>query len=212
MIFVDVPFPDCIAFGSQFEPEWKTTVIENEGGYESSVQKWSQNRLTADVSFAVRTKTDYLLILDHFNMVRARARSFPFKNHLDFETTQLTGTVLSLAFAEIAANGTYYLHRKYGTGSNAFNKRITRPDSPVAVYRTRSAVTTNITGAGASITYTTGAVAITGHAGGDTYSWAGTFMIPCRYGVDRLPAAVVNKSGEELIVSCDSIPVREVRE
>lgn len=212
MTFVDVPFPDCIAFGAQFEPEWKTTIAVTGGGYESAVQEWSQNRLMADVSFAVRTKTDYQLILDHFNMVRARARSFPFKNYLDFETTQLNGAVLTVAGVAISANGTYYLHRQYGTGSNAYYKRITRPDSPAVVYRTRAAVTTNITGAGATITYTTGAVAITGHASGDTYSWAGSFMLPCRYGVDRLPAAVVNKSAGELIVSCDSIPVLEVRE
>jgi uncharacterized protein (TIGR02217 family) len=213
--YVDIPFPECIAFGAQFEPQWRTTVVQTAGGYEFAVYNWSANRMTADLSFAVRTESDYSAILVHFNQVRGRARTFPFKNYLDFTATSADGVLLTLAGVAPTGDGTFYLNKRYGVGGNAYDKRISRPDNPAIVYRTRSAVTSDITGAGATITYTTGAVAITGHMSGDTYSWAGTFKLPCRYDTDALPAAIVNRqSGQdgELLVSCDSIRIFEVRE
>jgi uncharacterized protein (TIGR02217 family) len=214
MQYVDIAFPECIAFGAQSDPTWETVVTVNTGGYENTNQNWSHARHVYDVSFSVRTASDYLLIRNHFHEVRGRARSFPFKDFLDFEASAANGAVLSLALAAPAASGTYYLFKVYGS-TQPYRRRITRPDNPVAVYRTRSGVTTDITGTDAVVTYTTGAVAIANHVAGDTYAWAGSFKVPCRYESDRLPAAAVNKGpGEagELLVTCGAITVIEVRE
>lgn len=215
MIYRDIPFPSCIAFGMQREPTWNTTIIQSASGHETAVQNWSARRIWFDLSFAVRTASDYQLIADHHDMVRGRTYSFPLRDPLNSDVSQTQGVLLSSAGAAVSADGTYYLHRRYGSGANAFDKPITRPDNPAIVYRTRASVTTDITGAGAAITYTTGAVAITGHASGDTYAWAGSFVLPCRYDVDALPAAIIDREGSlggELLVSCDSIRVGEVRE
>lgn len=214
MNFVNVTFPDCIAMGAQSDAGWLTDLATSAGGYDFANQVWQDSKHYFDVSFAVRNATDYRLVRTHFHEVRARANKFPFKDFLDFEATATAGKLLTLAYAAVSANGTYYLHKQYGA-VNPYYRKITRPDSPVAVFRTRSAVTTNITGAGAAVTYTTGAVAITGHMSGDTYSWSGTFKVPCRYDLDRLPAVAVNKepgADGELLVTCDSIPIVEVKE
>lgn len=215
MQFVNIPFPECIAFGAQSDAAWSTDLAAVLSGHEIANQKWQDTRHFYDVSFAVRTRTDYLLVRTHFHQVRGRAKSYPFKDFLDFEVSAAEGVLLSAAGAVISANGTYYLHKRYGSGGDAYNRRITRPDTPIQVLRTRSGVTTNIVGSGAAVTYTTGAVVITGHAGGDTYAWSGTFVVPCRYDTDRLPAAAINKQGGEdgeLLVDCASIPIVEVRE
>jgi uncharacterized protein (TIGR02217 family) len=214
MSFVNIPFPDCIAFGAQSDVMWRTNIVQSIGGYESANQNWEDAKHVYDVSFAVRTASDYQDIREHFNQVRGRANTFPFKDYLDFEVTG--GVLLSAAGAIPAASGTFYLHKRYGSGGSLWDRKITRPDSTLTgVYRTRSAVVTNILGTDAVVTYTTGAVALANHVGGDTYTWAGTFKVPCRYDTDRLPAAIINKQpgqNGELLVDVQSIPIIEVRE
>lgn len=211
MEYVNIPFPDCIAFGAQSDAMWSTEVVAVLSGREVTNQNWEDNRHVFDASQAVKTATDFAMVRTHFHEVRGRAKAFPFRDFIDYEVATTEGVVLSLAGAVVSANGTYYLHKRYGSVS-PYYRRITRPDTPVRVFRTRAAVTTDITGAGAAVTYTTGAVAITGHLGGDTYSWSGTFMVPCRYDTDRLSASAINRSDDELLVQCGPVPLIEVRE
>jgi hypothetical protein len=65
-----------------------------------------------------------------------------------------------------------------------------------------------------TVDYTTGVITVSGHAGGDTYQWAGQFMVPVRYTVDKLPSVVVDRrpGGGELLVQCDGITLLEARE
>lgn len=214
MSFVNIPFPECIALGARSTVEWRSTVTPSWGGAEQRNQAWQDSLHDFELAMAVRTVGDFQLVLDHFNSVRGRVNTFPFKNYLDFQATAANGRLLSAAGAVVAADGTFYLHKRYGSGAAAYDRRVVLPDTPVAVLRTRSGSTSNITGTGASVDYATGAVAITGHAGGDTYAWTGTFKLHCRYDVDRLSAEIVNRQpgalGEHL-VTASSILVREVR-
>lgn len=214
MVFVDIPFPPRIALGAQRRPGWKTGVVQTASGREVTDQQWSRARHRFDVSFAVRTATDYADVLDHFHSVRGRAKSFPFKDALDFRVEASRGVLLD--DGESPTTG-YQLAKRYGAGSDKYERAITRPKSgTAAVYRLRSGTTTDIT-ASCTISYTTGLVQIAGGVflPGDTLSWSGQFWVPCRYDTDELPAVTVNRNPGpegELLVQCDSIPVCEVRE
>lgn len=223
MQFVNITFPDCIAFGAQFSPKWQTTVRKAWGGQITANQDWQDMLHEADVGFAVRTVEDYAQIKAHFSSVRGQAFYFPIKDYTDFEADSTNGVLLSSAGAVVSADGTFYLHKRYGSGASAYDRPITRPDATNAlpdqlqarVYRTRSSARSDITGAGAVITYTTGAVAITGHSSGDTYDWVGTFKVPMKYMVDKLPAVIVNREGSpdgQHLVECPPIPLEEVPE
>jgi uncharacterized protein (TIGR02217 family) len=220
MEFVDLEFPERIAFGARSEPGWQTEIGITQGGVEATNQTWTNNRHYYDVSLAIRTASLYALVREHFNVMQGRTKYFPFKDFLDFSVTSAQGFVLDPDdLSAITANGSYQLFKVYGlsAGAHAYYRRITRPRAVIAVWRNRGGVITNITGAGAAVTYTTGAVVISGHVAGDTYSWSGEFRVPCRYDVDRLPAAAVNKQGKrssdaELFVTCEQIPVIEVRD
>lgn len=209
-------FPEKISFGAQADPMWSTVIVETVGGREQSIQNWADARHRYDVSLAVRTASDYQAVRTHFHTVRGRANAFLFRDHLDYTVTSDAGKVLSATTgAAITANGTYQLFKRYGSGSEAYDRKVTRPDSPIRVLRTRGGSTTDIVGAGAAVTYTTGAVVITGHSTGDTYAWDGNFMVPCRYDSDSLPSVIVNKqpgAAGQLLVRVDRIPVVEVRE
>lgn len=210
MQFVDIEFPRRIAFHATAEAQWSTGLTSLLSGFETTNQNWSQTRHAYDVGLAVRTASDYLLIKTHFHAMRGRAKSFPFLDPIDFKVSQADGVLT-------ASGSDWQMFYRYGSGDGAYDRKITRPRTgTVAVFRTRSGVTSNVTGS-ATITYTTGIVAISGDADGDTYAWSGEFFVPCRYDVDRLPGAIIDKQppgrdAPELLVACDSIPMLEVLE
>jgi uncharacterized protein (TIGR02217 family) len=211
--FVDIQFPHRIAMGAQRRPGWRTSLAQSLGGFESTNQDWSRARHSYDISFAVRTGTDYQAVASHFHQMRGRFRYFPFKDVLDYRAEASNGVLLDESGSPTVG---YQLAKRYGSGSYAWDRPITRPRTgTVAVYRTRAGNTVNIT-AQSTITYTTGMVVIapTVYQPGDVLSWSGEFYVPCRYDLDDLPAVIVDKhaGSGEFLVRCDSIPIVEVRE
>lgn len=214
MDFSSVDFPPRIAMGAQRRPGWSTTIAQTMGGQETTITNWSKVRHAFDVSFAVRTATDYDLLVQHFHSVRGRAKKFLFKDALDYRCESSRGVLLDDGDSPTVD---YQLAKTYGSGADIYRRVITRPRTGyVNIYRLRAGTTTDIT-ASATISYTTGRVSFTGGTviGGDVLSWAGEFYVPCRYDTDELPAVAVNRqpgSDGELLVQCESIPIVEVRD
>lgn len=210
MEFVDIEFPRRIAFHATAEAQWQTELTSVLSGFEATNQNWAQTRHAYDAGLAIRTASDYLQVKTHFHAMRGRAKSFPFLDPIDHTVTQAAGVLT-------AAASNWQMFYRYGSGGGVYDRKITRPRTgTIKVFRTRSTVTTDVTSS-STITYTTGIVAITGHVSGDTYAWSGEFFVPCRYDIDRLPGAIVDKqppgrASPELLVECNSIPLLEVRE
>lgn len=218
IVLNDAPFPECISFGARSEPQWSTEIAASVAGFDSSTQNWSQTRHHYDVSLAVRTADDYMAVRAHFHKVRGRAKGFLFKDPIDYSATAAhdaeTDTQGVTDEAETSSDG-FQLFKRYGTGADFYDRKITRPvTGTLTIYRTRSAVTTDVTGS-ATVDYSGGTFTVSGDAPGDVYTWAGEFRVPCRYDTDRLPGVIINKEPSaqgQLLVQCESIPVVEVRE
>lgn len=213
MDFVDIPFPERIAFQAEAESDWRTDLTAVLSGFESTNQRWSQARHVYDAGLAIRVASDYLLVKHHFHQMRGRAKAFPFRDPIDHEVVQATGVL-----TQITAGPTWQLYYRYGSGAHLWDRIITRPlVNGITLYRTRAMVVTTLPpGSGFGIESDTGIVTIIpGHLAGDTYAWSGEFNVPCRYNIDRLPGLITNKqpgSDGELFVECGSIPIVEVRE
>lgn len=208
MIYVDVPFPRRIALQARFEPEWQTTIARSIGGFELPNIDWEDELLRAEVTLTLRPVSEYVELRSHFSMARGKAKAWPLRDPLDCQATAATGRLINPTTGALpAGNGSFQLSVLYGSGSEAYYSRVTRPVSPITVLRNGSPITP-------TIDYTTGLVAITGHSGGDTYAWTGEFVKPCRYDVDRLPAVIIDREpgAGELLVSCGPIPIVQVRE
>jgi len=208
MEYVDIEFPRKVAMGAMREPFWNTTLVENFGGYENTNQNWANAKHRYDISLAIRTATDYALVVEHFHQIRGRFRCFPFKDFLDYRCEQAQGTLIDNGESPA---GDYQLVKVYGTGANQWQRWITRPMTGAVVYRTRAGVTT--VAASAMVSLTTGRVTISDHQAGDTYAWSGQFYVPVRYDADSLPAVAEDRQpdGGELLVRCDSIMLVEAR-
>lgn len=203
MTYQAITFPPKIAVGALRDTDWSTTVNRTFGGWSQRNSNRSRAVHSWDLSFAVRVVSDYRAIESHFHQSRGQLHTFPFKDYLDFEVAQADG-VLTLVSGSI-----YQMYRRYG-GTNAFDRKITRPKTgTVTVYRTRTGSTTTIS---PTIDYATGLVTVSSHVDGDTYAWAGQFDVPCRYSSDKLPGAIVNRQpGQqgEHFVQCESILIEE---
>lgn len=214
VIYVNEPYPPRIAFGAQRRAGWSTTVVMVDSGLADTEERWEHARHAFDVSFAVRTAEDYTVIEQHFHMVRARARRFPFPDPLDRAVTQDRGLLLPVD--DPVAPTLWQLAKRYGSGGNAWNRLITRPLAGAIIYRTRAGVTASITGS-ATVSLENGGVTIAPGTliPGDTLSWSGAFAVPCRYDVEELPAVIVNKQpgpDGEFWVTVSSIPIVEDKE
>ena len=217
MVIIDQPFPECLSFGSRSEPEWSTAIAVTISAFESSNQTWQDSRHSFDASPAVNTETDYRLVRSHFHMCRGRAKGFLFKDPLDFQAGEDEG----VTDTSDASSDEWQMFRRYGSGEDLYDRRITRPvEGTIAIFRTRGLSTTNVTSictidyGGDSTDDPGGTFTVTGDMRGDVYTWTGQFMVPCRYNVDKLPSVIINKQpgGGELLVACDTIPIVEVRE
>lgn len=125
---------------------------------------------------------------------------FRFRDWTDYQATK-TNTTL------VFVSGTnWQLYRTYTFAGVTFSRKITKPNSGVTVYRTRSAVESTAT---ATITTSTGIAAITGHVSGDTYTWTGTFDVPVTFADDEWVATVETANGQVLPIA-PSIKVVEV--
>lgn len=282
-MFIDVPFPECLAFGAVSAPEWKTALVENQGGWVQTNQVWIYNKHSYDVSTAVRTRQDYSLVLEHFNEVRGRANTFPFRDPMDFEVLDGFGYLVYVS------PGVYQLAKRYGS-VNPYFRKITRPDK-VSLERNGAPMTagggagqyalddetgivtvqpdqsrsinshtvgathqltlssallpnvsigdyvfasgvsgtaasslndkplqvTAVSGANVSVAVNTTGLTATGgtltvRAQPSEMSWVGSFWVPVRYGMDRLPGQIVNSNGVDLFVQASSITLSEDRE
>lgn len=287
MTWLNEEFPPCIAYGAQSAPMWMTTIAANRAGFEQRNQNWTQTRHEYDLSFAIRTQTDYLKVLKHWHMARGQLHSFGITDALDSVVDEGDGPVAAVS------PGVFQLFKRYGTGADAYDRKITRPKPEgLVVFRdglpatpgagagqysldlskgrvtfvadqTKTVSThtpgsqhvidlasafspnvvpgdyialADVVGTAAQVlngrlhqvqsvvgdvitvdTDTTGLTASGGsaaiYAQTSELSWAGSFMVPVRYGMDRMPAVAINRSSPtELLVSVDGVMLIEVRE
>lgn len=218
LTLISAAFPLRISFGARSEGEWSTGLTETLGGDVLTNENRERAKHNFDVSFAVRKRDDYITVRAHHHMARGRARAFLFLDSLDYTAESGEGVVADSGDSPT----TWQMFRRYGSGADLYDRKITRPrQGTIAIFRTRSGNTTNVTGSatidygGASTALPGGTFTVTGHAGGDTYTWTGQFWVPCQYGADKLPSVIIDRNpgaDGQLLVACESIPIIEVFE
>ncbi len=136
-------------------------------------------------------------------VINVNRDAFRFEDPADHEATQQNS-----GMALISA-GVYQLTRRYTYGARSKVRPIYKPVAGAQIFRTRSGFTTNITGT-SSVSTTTGQVTVSGHIGGDTYTWAGDFHIPVHF---RDAAAVWRfLGGSRMLTEWPDIALVESRE
>ena len=203
MSFFEQRFPDRIAAGGRGGPSWKTSRAITSAGFSNKNKEWTSPLHVYNVGQAIKTVADFEAVRDFFMVVYGAYDGFRFKDYMDYQAgTRGVGTLIS--------GSIYQLYKNYTFGSRTFSRKILKPVSgTIAFFRTRSAVTTNITSS-STIDHATGQVTVTGHVAGDAYTWTGEFDVPCEFSSDILEVDMIG-SLNHMLLSWASIEVREIR-
>lgn len=156
--FIEYPrFPEDMSFFATGGPEYSTTVIQLNSGFEQRNVNWTQSRAKYQISSALRTITNEYPISEtiaFFRAVKGRAYGFRFKDFQDYKTSKTNG-LLDNGFY-IANKKTYQLNKKYIAGLNYDIKNIKKPvDGTINIYVNNILKTENVN---YTIDYSTGIV------------------------------------------------------
>lgn len=196
-IFLDIRFPDRIAFGAIGGPGFMTYVAVMSSGAESRMQEWEFERGEWEVAHAAKLPKDYQPLQAFFRLAAGRANTFRFKDWTDFICVPGDGFF-------IASDGSpsgWQMVKRYTFGGLTIDRRITKP---------RNNNTINIIGVGSpsGLDYSSGIV-----YGGTPTAWSGEFDVHCRFDTDHMRAEAINRNPNVgLIVTWASIPIVEVKE
>lgn len=204
MAFFEHRMNECLSYGARGGPVFSTSRAFSSSGRRSANKNWSAPLHRYDVAYAIRNETDFKEVRNFFYVVSGAFDGFRFKDHQDF-------TADGQGIMTLVTGSTYQMRKNYKVGSRTYVRIIQKPVSgSVKIFRTRSGVTTDITNT-STITFETGTVVVTGHAGGDVYTWTGEFDVPVAFTSDEFFPSIVNKSGDEFLLDGGPIEVEEIR-
>lgn len=202
MAFFEDRFPVRIAEGSKGGPRFKTTITRTDGGRRQANRDWSAPLHFFDVRYGVKSAEDFEDLRQFFWVVYGAYDGFRFKHYDDYQVSAARGV------CTLVSGSIYQLYKNYTYGARTVARIIEKPVSgTVQVYRTRASVTSAIA---TTNDHTTGRVTVSGHQGGDTYTWAGEFDIPMAFADDALEALQIGHA-RKLHLELDSIQVEEIR-
>jgi uncharacterized protein (TIGR02217 family) len=128
--FDDVPFPLPLGLDATVAPEFSTSVTITASGHERRNALWSDARLRFDVGPGVRSEADLGTLIAFFRARRGQARGFRMRDPADFSSHAMTGTPTPgdqmLGIGD-GLRATFQLVKRYGAGSEAQVRPITRP-------------------------------------------------------------------------------------
>lgn len=186
-VFIETPrFPDAISFGSAGGPTWNTNIVITDSGAEVRNQRWSYPRHEYDVAFGVKASTDLESLLKFFHVVAGQAIGFRYKDHMDYKSCDVDGTVNSSdCIISTASSATsVQLYKTYVQGSYSRSRKILKPVvGTVKVSVNGTALTTSEF----AVDSTQGIVNISGGYSAGVVIKAGfEFDVPVRFNTDTL--------------------------
>jgi len=202
MSFYEELFPVGISRNMQGGPAFLAMEANTIGGnrYTNLLDPYPLHEFS--LAHPVRTREEFEELRAFFWVVRG-IDGFRFQDPSDYLATP-ANTSLTLI-----SGTTWQLNRIYVSPGRTAIRPIYKPASGLKVWRTRSGVTSDITGT-STITTTNGQVVIESHMSGDTYTWSGEFHIPAAFAEPRALFRVLG--GSSMLTEWPDITIRETRE
>ena len=116
--FIERRFPECVSFGSQGGPGFKTNVFTFDSGITTSDINWERIRGRYEATFDNVTPADIEEVEDFFYGMRGRALAFRYKDWTDYQISSQnigvgTGT-----------DTVFQIFKRYQSGQNIFDRII----------------------------------------------------------------------------------------
>ncbi len=195
MGFDETQFPTDISYRSRGGPQFRTNVIETDGGTERRVSHWSTPRYRYDVSYGIKTWDQLSDVLKFYKARRGVANGFRFKDFLDFSTASDGRSSPASDDGSIeTGNGAevdFQMKKVYTQGGVSVVRDITKPITDTMVCQVNGTPTTAF-----SVNTTTGIITFdVAPPNGQDIEAGCEFDIPVRF---------ANESDESMRASLDS--------
>lgn len=206
--FHDVRFPAAISFGATGGPERRNEIVQLTSGREKRNARFAQSRHHYDAGTGVRSLADLHDILEFFEARRGSLHAFRFRDPFDMKSCRPEQTPSALDQTlgtgdETAAK--FALVKRYGEGSDAYVRRISKPVSGSLKIAVAGVETTDFSfdGATSEIVFAPGAIPAAALVVTAGYE----FDVPVRFDAERLSISLTAfKAGQ-----IPSIPLVEVQ-
>jgi uncharacterized protein (TIGR02217 family) len=119
--FVEERFPDCISFGSDGGPGFKTNVVEFDSGIVSVNEEWDSLRARYTATFETATPDEIRQVEDFFYICKGRAIGFRFKDWKDYQIIDQ-----NIAVGD-GVTTTFQLFKRYQSGNTIYDRPIKKP-------------------------------------------------------------------------------------
>jgi uncharacterized protein (TIGR02217 family) len=206
LAFDDVPYPLALGRDATVMPEFSTTVAVTASGFEHRNSLWSDARLRFDVGPGIRSEAELGELLSFYRARRGAARGFRLRDPSDFSSNGMIGASTMSDQLLGTGDGTaasFALVKRYGTGTEAQVRRITRPVAATLQVSVGGVLASGWTlASGGLVTFAAAPAA------GAEIRAGFLFDVPVRFAEDRLEISGAAFAAGE----APSVPVLEVRE
>ncbi len=122
MSFLEIRFPESIAFNSSSILEFNTTIIKSKNGYEQRNINWNTNKMKFNIINGIKTKAELDEVITFFRNVRGAGYGFRFKDWTDY---QIDNQYLGLGDG---VTKEFQLIKSYRVSDNiVYYRKITKP-------------------------------------------------------------------------------------
>lgn len=122
MSFLEIRFPESIAFNSSSILEFNTTIIKAKNGYEQRNINWNSNKMKFNIINGIKTKAELDELITFFRNVKGAGYGFRFKDFTDY---QAENQYIGVGNGEIKE---FQLIKAYRISDNiVYYRKITKP-------------------------------------------------------------------------------------
>jgi uncharacterized protein (TIGR02217 family) len=216
-VFTDVIFPECLSYGSVFQPTYSVDKVAVASGAESRRTKQAYVKYRYEISLENQNADEIAEVLNIFHVCNGSLSAFMFKDLVD-NTSAITATSISAETIDgndqpqgtYDGNITYYpLLKTYTYASRTQLRRIRFPDVPTLLINVNG--TPNVDWA-----WDTTEQAFywpsNNPTNGDVITAGYNFLVPVRFDTESLGIEPVHGLYDSLIGSLTNIDLVEVFE
>lgn len=203
MAFFESPrFPDGIALGATLGPEFSTEVVAAAGGREQRDTPLKYPKITGDISPGVKTQAQFKALRAFFYVARGRLHGWRIRDMADY-TFAHSGTEIGIVI--LITGTTYQLHKRYVSGAQTFDRKITKPVTGTLEVRVSGSVV------GHTVDTTTGVITIASAPAAGTVTVSGEFDVPARFDTDKLDAPPIARHPDGFVHQWAGVPIVEIQ-
>jgi uncharacterized protein (TIGR02217 family) len=203
MAFLEQRISTAILRGSRGGPRQRRMKTYVASGRMKQDFDWVRPLQGYDISYGIKTQAHFEEVRALFYLVMFTPyEGFRVRDWNDYQCTQANSTLT------FVSGTTWQMCRKYTHVAASYLRPVFKIVGAPTIYRTRSAV---VTVASATVDVNTGVATISGHVGGDTYTWVGEYDVPVTFADETLDQIELDGNWNAVLQNLPSIKLEEIR-